>query len=82
VLVVAWVALQVRAAAVLRARLSWWRFVQCVDRPLARTSWGNVMPSAVAGVGVPVNPLAFAGLLGLVDTALSLLPAGRLRGAG
>lgn len=30
---------------------------------------GNVLPNAVEGVGVPVDPLAFAGLLGetLVD---------------
>lgn len=25
---------------------------------------GNVLPNAVEGVGVPVDPLAFAGLLG------------------
>ncbi|KNA09137.1 hypothetical protein SOVF_154760 [Spinacia oleracea] len=32
------------------------------------------------GVGVPVDPLAFAGLLGMVVTSLNLLPCGRLEG--
>lgn len=27
---------------------------------------GNVLPNAVEGVGVPVDPLAFAGLLGIL----------------
>lgn len=27
---------------------------------------GNVLPNAVEGVGVPVDPLAFAGLLGML----------------
>ncbi|KAK2968920.1 hypothetical protein RJ640_018612 [Escallonia rubra] len=41
---------------------------------------GNVLPYAVEGVGVPVDPLAFAGLLGMVVTSLNLLPCGRLEG--
>ncbi|RZC57156.1 hypothetical protein C5167_004462 [Papaver somniferum] len=41
---------------------------------------GNVLPNAVEGVGVPVDPLAFAGLLGMVVTSLNLLPCGRLEG--
>ncbi|KAG6520246.1 hypothetical protein ZIOFF_017284 [Zingiber officinale] len=41
---------------------------------------GNVLPNAVEGVGVPVDPLAFAGLLGIVVTSLNLLPCGRLEG--
>ncbi|CAD6214377.1 unnamed protein product [Miscanthus lutarioriparius] len=39
-----------------------------------------VLPNAVEGVGVPVDPLAFAGLLGIVVTSLNLLPIGRLEG--
>lgn len=35
---------------------------------------GNVLPNAVEGVGVPVDPLAFAGLLGkLLVFNISLL---------
>ncbi|XP_047321311.1 probable zinc metallopeptidase EGY3, chloroplastic [Impatiens glandulifera] len=41
---------------------------------------GNVLPNAIEGVGVPVDPLAFAGLLGMVVTSLNLLPCGRLEG--
>ncbi|KAJ4824337.1 putative zinc metallopeptidase egy3, chloroplastic [Turnera subulata] len=51
---------------------------------------GNVSPFAIEGVGVPVDPLAFAGLLGksskififtgMVVTSLNLLPCGRLEG--
>lgn len=33
---------------------------------------GNVLPNAVEGVGVPVDPLAFAGLLGEFFTIPSL----------
>eukprot|EP00850_Spirogloea_muscicola_P013770 SM000095S24984 [mRNA] locus=s95:221382:222706:- [translate_table: standard] len=54
-------------------------FVQYVIGPYA-DDLGNVLPHAVEGVGVPVNPAAFAGLLGLVVTALDLLPAGSLDG--
>lgn len=38
-------------------------FVQLVIGPYA-DELGNVLPNAVEGVGVPVDPLAFAGLLG------------------
>jgi len=38
-------------------------FVQFVVGPYA-DDLGNVLPNAVEGVGVPVDPLAFAGLLG------------------
>ncbi|CAM6089666.1 unnamed protein product [Calypogeia fissa] len=41
---------------------------------------GNVLPQAVPGVGVPVDPLAFAGLLGIVITSLNVLPCGKLEG--
>jgi hypothetical protein len=54
-------------------------FVQYVIGPYT-DELGNVLPQAVAGVGVPVDPLAFAGLLGIVVTSLNLLPAGRLEG--
>ncbi|KAG8081545.1 hypothetical protein GUJ93_ZPchr0172g2983 [Zizania palustris] len=54
-------------------------FVQLVIRPYA-DELGNVLPNAVEGVGVPVDPLAFAGLLGIVVTSLNLLPCGRLEG--
>ncbi|XP_020591165.1 probable zinc metallopeptidase EGY3, chloroplastic [Phalaenopsis equestris] len=54
-------------------------FVQVVIGPYA-DELGNVLPNAVEGVGVPVDPLAFAGLLGIVVTSLNLLPCGRLEG--
>uniref|UniRef100_A0A8R7U4L0 Uncharacterized protein n=1 Tax=Triticum urartu TaxID=4572 RepID=A0A8R7U4L0_TRIUA len=54
-------------------------FVQQVIGPYA-DELGNVLPNAVEGVGVPVDPLAFAGLLGIVVTSLNLLPVGRLEG--
>ncbi|KAF5951856.1 hypothetical protein HYC85_009800 [Camellia sinensis] len=54
-------------------------FVQYVIGPYA-DDLGNVLPYAVEGVGVPVDPLAFAGLLGMVVTSLNLLPCGRLEG--
>ncbi|NP_001142102.2 Probable zinc metalloprotease EGY3, chloroplastic [Zea mays] len=54
-------------------------FVQLVIGPYA-DELGNVLPNAVEGVGVPVDPLAFAGLLGIVVTSLNLLPIGRLEG--
>jgi len=54
-------------------------FVQYVIGPYS-DELGNVLPQAVPGVGVPVDPLAFAGLLGIVVTSLNLLPAGRLEG--
>ncbi|KAL5210713.1 hypothetical protein ABZP36_006336 [Zizania latifolia] len=54
-------------------------FVQLVIGPYA-DELGNVLPNAVEGVGVPVDPLAFAGLLGIVVTSLNLLPCGRLEG--
>lgn len=38
-------------------------FIQYVIGPYA-DELGNVLPQAVEGVGVPVDPLAFAGLLG------------------
>ncbi|KAI3928855.1 hypothetical protein MKW98_024456 [Papaver atlanticum] len=41
---------------------------------------GNVFPNAVEGEGVPVDPLAFAWLLGMVVTSLNHLPCGRLEG--
>ena len=52
-------------------------FVQLVIGPYA-DELGNVLPNAVEGVGVPADPLAFAGLLGIVVTSLNLLPIGRL----
>ncbi|PWA41900.1 ethylene-dependent gravitropism-deficient and yellow-green-like 3 [Artemisia annua] len=54
-------------------------FIQYVIGPYA-DDLGNVLPNAVEGVGVPVDPLAFAGLLGMVVTTLNLLPCGRLEG--
>ncbi|CAM8906987.1 unnamed protein product [Rhodiola kirilowii] len=54
-------------------------FIQYVVGPYA-DDLGNVLPYAVEGVGVPVDPLAFAGLLGMVVTSLNLLPCGRLEG--
>ncbi|XP_028788301.1 probable zinc metallopeptidase EGY3, chloroplastic [Neltuma alba] len=54
-------------------------FVQFVIGPYT-DDLGNVLPYAVEGVGVPVDPLAFAGLLGMVVTSLNLLPCGRLEG--
>ncbi|GLJ14733.1 hypothetical protein SUGI_0238800 [Cryptomeria japonica] len=54
-------------------------FIQFVIGPYA-DELGNVLPRAVEGVGVPVDPLAFAGLLGIVITSLNLLPCGRLEG--
>ncbi|XVF01412.1 hypothetical protein REPUB_Repub04eG0086900 [Reevesia pubescens] len=54
-------------------------FIQFVVGPYA-DDLGNVLPYAVEGVGVPVDPLAFAGLLGMVVTSLNLLPCGRLEG--
>ncbi|KAL6213216.1 hypothetical protein ACLB2K_012663 [Fragaria x ananassa] len=54
-------------------------FIQFVIGPYV-DDLGNVLPNAVEGVGVPVDPLAFAGLLGMVVTSLNLLPCGRLEG--
>ncbi|CAN4107818.1 unnamed protein product [Withania somnifera] len=54
-------------------------FIQYVVGPYT-DDLGNVLPYAVEGVGVPVDPLAFAGLLGMVITSLNLLPCGRLEG--
>ncbi|XP_060168054.1 probable zinc metallopeptidase EGY3, chloroplastic [Lycium barbarum] len=54
-------------------------FIQYVVGPYT-DDLGNVLPYAVEGVGVPVDPLAFAGLLGMVVTSLNLLPCGRLEG--
>ncbi|CAN8312419.1 unnamed protein product [Cochlearia groenlandica] len=54
-------------------------FIQFVVGPYT-DDLGNVLPNAVEGVGVPVDPLAFAGLLGMVVTSLNLLPCGRLEG--
>ncbi|KAL7584008.1 hypothetical protein Lser_V15G45912 [Lactuca serriola] len=54
-------------------------FIQFVIGPYT-DDLGNVLPYAVEGVGVPVDPLAFAGLLGMVVTTLNLLPIGRLEG--
>lgn len=54
-------------------------FIQFVVGPYS-DDLGNVLPYAVEGVGVPVDPLAFAGLLGMVVTSLNLLPCGRLEG--
>nr|PNR32661.1 hypothetical protein PHYPA_024603 [Physcomitrium patens] len=54
-------------------------FVQYVIGPYT-DELGNVLPQAVPGLGVPIDPLAFAGLLGIVVTSLNMLPAGRLEG--
>ncbi|KAG2375440.1 zinc metallopeptidase [Vigna angularis] len=54
-------------------------FIQYVIGPYT-DDLGNVLPYAVEGVGVPVDPLSFAGLLGMVVTSLNLLPCGRLEG--
>ncbi|KAK8949234.1 hypothetical protein KSP39_PZI004960 [Platanthera zijinensis] len=54
-------------------------FIQVFIGPYA-DELGNVLPNAVEGVGVPVDPLAFAGLLGIGVTSLNLLPCGRLEG--
>ncbi|XP_010691542.2 probable zinc metallopeptidase EGY3, chloroplastic isoform X1 [Beta vulgaris subsp. vulgaris] len=54
-------------------------FIQYVVGPYT-DDLGNVLPYAVEGLGVPVDPLAFAGLLGMVVTSLNLLPCGRLEG--
>ncbi|CAN6483122.1 unnamed protein product [Victoria cruziana] len=54
-------------------------FIQFVIGPYS-DELGNVLPNAVEGLGVPVDPLAFAGLLGMVITSLNLLPCGRLEG--
>ncbi|KAK6945955.1 hypothetical protein RJ641_013499 [Dillenia turbinata] len=54
-------------------------FIQFVIGPYT-DDLGNVLPYAVEGVGVPVDPLAFAGLLGMVVTSLYLLPCGRFQG--
>lgn len=54
-------------------------FVQYVIGPYS-DELGNVLPQAVPGVGVPVDPLAFAGLLGIVVTSLNVLPCGKLEG--
>ncbi|KAF2320779.1 hypothetical protein GH714_030696 [Hevea brasiliensis] len=54
-------------------------FIQYVIGPYT-DDLGNVLPYAVEGVGVPVDPLAFAGLSGMVVTSLNLLPCGRLEG--
>lgn len=42
-------------------------FIQFVIGPYA-DDLGNVLPNAVEGVGVPVDPLAFAGLLGKISS--------------
>ncbi|XP_024542775.1 probable zinc metallopeptidase EGY3, chloroplastic isoform X2 [Selaginella moellendorffii] len=54
-------------------------FIQYVTGPYT-DELGNVLPQAVPGLGVPVDPLAFAGLLGIVVTSMNLLPCGRLEG--
>lgn len=54
-------------------------FIQYITGPYT-DELGNVLPQAVPGVGVPVDPLAFAGLLGMVVTSLNLLPCGKLEG--
>eukprot|EP00897_Mesotaenium_endlicherianum_P005328 jgi/Mesen1/4823/ME000243S04004 len=54
-------------------------FIQYVIGPYT-DELGNVLPHAVADVGIPVNPLAFSALVGLVVTSLNLLPAGQLEG--
>eukprot|EP00249_Psilotum_nudum_P006290 c19615_g1_i1 orf=207-2066(-) len=54
-------------------------FIQYVIGPYS-DELGNVLPHAVEGVGVPVDPLAFAGLLGMVITSLNVLPCGKLEG--
>ncbi|KAK9135239.1 hypothetical protein Syun_014569 [Stephania yunnanensis] len=54
-------------------------FIQFVIGPYT-DDLGNVLPYAVEGMGVPCNPLAFAGLLGMVVTSLNMLPCGRLEG--
>jgi hypothetical protein len=46
-------------------------FVQYVIGPYT-DELGNVLPQAVAGVGVPVDPLAFAGLLGMYAGSLEI----------
>jgi hypothetical protein len=46
-------------------------FIQLVIGPYT-DDLGNVLPYAVEGVGVPVDPLAFAGLLGAFVRFLSL----------
>ena len=46
-------------------------FIQFVIGPYA-DDLGNVLPYAVEGVGVPVDPLAFAGLLGDSPTLFGL----------
>lgn len=45
-------------------------FIQFVVGPYA-DDLGNVLPNAVEGVGVPVDPLAFAGLLGKLSNFVS-----------
>jgi hypothetical protein len=47
-------------------------FVQLVIGPYG-DELGNVLPNAVEGVGVPVDPLAFVGLLGYPSFYLLLL---------
>ena len=41
-------------------------FVQYVIGPYS-DELGNVLPQAVPGLGVPIDPLAFAGLLGMLN---------------
>lgn len=47
-------------------------FIQYVVGPYT-DDLGNVLPYAVEGVGVPVDPLAFAGLLGQSPSEIPLL---------
>lgn len=47
-------------------------FIQFVIGPYT-DDLGNVLPYAVEGVGVPVDPLAFAGLLGKSPKLVQLL---------
>ncbi|XP_058728899.1 probable zinc metallopeptidase EGY3, chloroplastic [Vicia villosa] len=54
-------------------------FIQLVIGPYT-DNLGLVLPPAVEGFGVPVDPLAFAGLLGMVATSLNLLPWRQLEG--